>query len=68
MAKLPYNPHTGGLAKSNNPNTFSNWNTVIKALPKYVGINAQNEIIGGLGLGIFNGYSAIDIDNCIDKK
>lgn len=68
MAKLPYNPLTGSLARSDNPNTFNNYSTTVKYLPQYYGINAENEITGGLGLGLFNGFSAIDIDNCIDPK
>lgn len=68
MAKLPYNPLTGGLARADNPNTFNNYATTIKHMGGYYGVNADNQVTGGLGLGIFNDYSAIDIDDCIDEQ
>jgi len=55
--KIPYNPRTGSKAQSNNPYTFSDFDTAYKAY--------QTGIYDGLGIGIFNGIGAIDIDNCI---
>ena len=31
--KVPYNPVTGGMAKTNDPSTFSDFNTAMKAWP-----------------------------------
>ncbi len=56
--KVPYNPRTGGGAQSNNPSTFA---------PVAVAEAAQDRY-DGMGLGIFDGYSAIDIDHCIDDQ
>lgn len=56
--KIPFNVKTGGMAQSNNKNTFYPFLTILKYVDKY----------DGLGLGIFNGYSAIDIDKCIDEN
>lgn len=52
--KVPYNPHTGGRAQSNNPDTFSTFEEAIAVQSSY----------DGVGAGIFNGVSAIDIDHC----
>lgn len=64
--KVPFNPVTGTHAKSNNSNTFHNYNTILQHLPKYYAVNSDGAITGGLGMGVFNGFSAIDIDHCID--
>lgn len=66
--KTPYNPVNGTMARSNNPNTFNNYQTILKHLPRYYAVNADGEITGGLGMGVFNGFSAIDIDDCIDSR
>ena len=55
--KVPFNPKTGGRARSNNPSTFSSFQTAYQAL--------QKGSYDGLGVGIFKGIGAIDIDNCI---
>lgn len=65
--KIPFNPVTNTYAKSNNPNTFHDYNTIMQYIGKYYMIDADGNNAGGLGLGIFKGYSAIDIDKCIDK-
>ena len=58
---MPYNPNMIGTpAKANNPNTFSNFEM---ALARY-----EAGGFDGLGIGIFNGISAIDIDNCVDAN
>lgn len=55
--KIPYNPLTGGKAQSNNESTFSNFQTAYSAY--------SQGIYDGLGIGIFRGYAAVDIDHCI---
>lgn len=55
--KIPYNPHTGYKAKSNDPGTFSDFQISYKAY--------ESGSYDGLGIGIFNGIGAIDIDHCI---
>lgn len=66
--KMPINPVTGNFAKSNDKSTFNNYGTIIEYLPQYLSKNHEGQVTGGLGLGIFNGFSAIDIDNCIDPN
>jgi putative DNA primase/helicase len=66
--KIPFDAKTGKMAKSNDKTTFHPFMTAIGALHKYQGYNADGRPTGGLGLGIFNGFSAIDIDNCIDEN
>lgn len=53
--KVPYNPRTGQRAKSNDPDTFA---------PLSIAEEKQSGF-DGLGVGIFNGLCAVDIDNCI---
>ena len=52
--KVPYQPDTGLGAKSNDPNSF---------VPFDVAVQAKG--YDGIGLGIFNGICAIDLDNCV---
>ena len=55
--KVPYNPRTGALAKTNDPSTFADFNTAMKAYA-----------IGGwdgIGYRVSEGIGAIDIDHCI---
>ena len=54
--KVPYDPRTGGMAKSTDPATFA---------PLAVAQAARG--YDGLGIGIFDGLGAIDIDHCIDQ-
>ena len=58
--KVPYNPRTGGRARSTNPTTFASLETALKAVEwgRY----------NGLGVGIFGNVGAIDIDHCIDEN
>lgn len=54
--KVPYQVN-GCKALPNNPSTFTTFDTALKSVRKF----------DGLGIGIFNGLSAIDIDHCVDK-
>ena len=61
QGKIPFDPNTGYHAKSNDPNTFSDFLTAYNTY--------QNSGYDGLGIGIFGNIGAIDIDHCIvDKK
>ena len=55
--KVPYNPKTGRLAKTNEPATFTDFNTAMKtfAMGGY----------DGIGYRVSEGIGAIDIDHCI---
>lgn len=66
--KIPYNASNDSFAKSNDKSTFNTFQTALYNIHKYIAYNEKNEMLGGLGLGIFNGYSAIDIDHCIDEE
>lgn len=55
--KVPYNPKTGNMAKTNDPSTFADFNTAMKSYA-----------IGGwdgIGYRVSEGIGAIDIDHCI---
>ena len=65
--KVPYDVVHGTLAKSNDKNTFYSFMTVLKHSQKYLKFSQDGKQIGGIGLGIFNGFSAIDIDHCVDE-
>ena len=52
--KVPYRIN-GIKACIDKPNNFSSFESVIKLVDKY----------SGIGIGVFNGYSAIDIDHCV---
>jgi len=64
--KVPYDVEKGTLAKSNDKNTFYPYSTILNYASKYLR-KENDKWLGGLGLGIFNGFSAIDIDHCIDN-
>ena len=55
--KVPYQVN-GKKAMPNNANTFTTFETAIKAISRF----------DGLGIGIFDGISAIDIDHCVNEK
>lgn len=59
------NPRTGEKAKANSPETFSDFETAYNALEIGCCNGSKYE---GLGLLIYNGFCAIDIDHCIDEK
>lgn len=55
--KVPYNPKTGAMAKTNDPSSFADFNTAMKAYA-----------IGGwdgIGYRVSESIGAIDIDHCI---
>ena len=55
--KIPYNPRTGLLARSNAVESFCSFDEAVSAVSDY----------SGIGLGVFDGISAIDIDHCVDE-
>lgn len=57
--KIPYSPKTKLPAKTNDITTFVDFETAVKFY--------QEGNFDGLGMGIFNGFCAIDIDNCIQN-
>lgn len=65
--KIPFNVSTGQGAKSNDPSTFVSYPVLLKHIHKYLSIDDNGKQIGGVGLGIFRGYSAVDIDHCVDN-
>ncbi len=54
--KIPYNPRTGRRGQSNNSDTFSDFDTAVKASGAF----------SGVGVGIFNNVCAIDLDHCFN--
>ena len=57
--KVPYNPRTGGRAMSNSPNTFTSYQEAVNVL--------ERGRYDGLGVGLFDGLCAVDIDNCLSE-
>lgn len=55
--KMPYQPETGLGAKSNDPSSFVPYKTAVQASG-----------YDGIGIGIFNGICAIDLDNCVSDS
>lgn len=54
LSKIPYSL-SGYRAKSTDRQCFCDFNSAIRAVGKY----------SGIGLGIFDGYCAVDIDHCV---
>ena len=52
--KIPFHPNTGQTARSNDPGSFVSFKEAVQA-----------EGYDGLGIGIFNGLCAVDLDDCI---
>lgn len=65
--KEPFNLLTGQHARSNDETTFSSYPVLLNNLHKYLKFEGEKQV-GGIGLGIFRGFSAIDIDHCIDEN
>ena len=57
--KVPYNPRTVERAKSNDPGTFGTFREAVAAL--WCGG------FDGLGVGVFDGLCAVDIDHCLSE-
>lgn len=55
--KVPYNPKTGQMAKTNDPSTFGTFADAMKAYA----MGGYN----GIGYRVSEGIGAIDIDHCI---
>ena len=64
--KKPFNVLTGYGAKSNDPTTFVSYPTMLNHIHEYLKFSEDGKQLGGVGLGIFKGYSAVDIDHCVD--
>ncbi len=54
---MPYQPETGLGAKSNNSSSFVPYKTAVQASG-----------YDGIGIGIFNGICAVDLDNCVSDS
>ena len=52
--KVPYHPLSGEAARSNDPDSFVSFSEAVQA-------NGYD----GIGIGIFNGLCAVDLDDCI---
>ena len=57
LTKVPYNPKNGQLARTNDPSTFADFGTAMKAY-------AMGGWVG-IGFRVSEGIGAIDIDHCI---
>ena len=57
--KVPDNPRTGGKAQSTNLATFAPLQLALEAL--------ERGGYDGIGVGVFGGLGAIDIDHCISE-
>lgn len=58
--KVPYNPLTGRRAETNNPETFTTFQIAEEAFK----IDSEYD---GIGILVSNGFSAVDIDHCIEN-
>ncbi len=56
LKKLPINPHTGGGAMSNNPDTWTDFETAVQESSKY----------SGIGFMFAPPYFGVDIDHIVD--
>ena len=59
--KIPYDPKTGQLARTNDPSTFSDFATTMKTYALGTGSHHWD----GIGFRVSDGIGAIDIDHCI---
>ena len=64
--KEPFNLSSGAHAKSNDETTFSTYASLLNNIHKFLNYDDNGKQVGGIGLGIFRGYSAIDIDHCVN--
>ena len=68
--KVPYDPKTGQMAKTNDPSTFSDFSTAMKAYAMGSGSargaeGSAGTAWSGIGYRVSEGIGAIDIDHCI---
>lgn len=59
--KIPYDPHAGRKARSNDQTTFASFQQAKEALERRPGDYS------GLGIGMFGELVGVDIDHCIDE-
>ena len=57
--KIPKNPHTGGNAKSNDPQTWGTFEEAVAACEKYH--------FDGIGFEFAPPYFGVDLDKCLDN-
>ena len=62
--KIPKNPHTGGYAKSNEPQTWSGFEDACKFL------NSNGKRVDGIGFVVSSNdpFTGIDLDHCRDAQ
>lgn len=58
--KVPMNPHTGRNAKSDDPSTWSDFDTAVAACERFG--------FAGLGFELVPPFFGVDLDHCIDDK
>jgi len=68
IIKKPFNVINNYGARSNDASTFVSYPTLCRYLDEYLNYDINGKQLGGAGLGIFKGYSAIDIDHCVDEN
>ena len=66
--KIPFDLNNGKYAKSNDPSTFVSYPVLLNHIHQYLKYDENGKQLGGVGLGIFRGFSAIDIDHCVDEE
>ena len=57
--KVPYNPKTGERAETNNPATFGSYEIADECY--------KIDDYDGVGIRVSNGFSAVDIDHCVEN-
>lgn len=57
--KVPYNPRTGERAETNNPATFGSYDLADECY--------KIDDYDGVGIRVSNGFSAVDIDHCVEN-
>ena len=63
--KTPINVSTGAFAKSNDKSTFTSYPILLKYIHKYWVKDENGKFESGIAIGVFNDFSAVDIDNCV---
>lgn len=66
--KLPYNVRNGKMADASDESTFVSFYQIRHYIDKYYNVDPiTHKKIGGIGIGLFYGISAIDIDHCVEN-